>query len=564
MGVAVPGVARTSTLLALGAAGVAVVVALAAIRPTLGPPLAYDTFASVLQFDRLVSGRHLEGALGTTPKPLLTLALGLAHAAGGWVLVSLVSILAWATAVGLGTALAVRLSGIAGGAAAGALLVASPALLLETAWGLASPWALGLWFAAALVILVPKPRWGLAGVLLGLATLARLETLLLVALALVVILVRRLAARDGQGQPRAQPSGRFRLRAAVPPGPWRLGLALLALPVMLVHDALLTGDPLYWARVSAAYGDALARAGALPDAWSAARQVIGVPIGLPILSILALVGVLALVRRRAWALFLALGALGPGMGVLLVAIAASGRFADPRYLFPIQAVILFAAAIGIGSLASLAASRLRRWWNRRARADPPPQPTALGSSRGVAGRAIAACAFVVGGAGAALLASPAIGPLDGPTQATLARFQALARSADVAEPILQHELAGFLAARDWPGTAPLGDRQRLDIFSVPGNIRARLALDLDVPLTRLVATDPTRFDPGQSGPPVGQVVLHSGGDLPASSFAGYEIDAPSVVGTVLLVPLLHDVENATWVVRLDTTGGSHWGGQSKR
>jgi hypothetical protein len=171
---------------------------------------------------------------------------------------------------------------------------------------------------------------------------------------------------------------------------------------------------------------------------------------------------------------------------------------------------------------------------------------------------------VVAGAGAALLASPAIGPLDGPTQATLTRFQALARSADVAEPILQHELAGFLAARDWPGTAPLGDRQRLDIFSVPGNIRARLALDLDVPLTRLVATDPTRFDPGQSGPQVGQVVLHSGGDLPASSFAGYEIDAPSVVGTVLLVPLLHDVENATWVVRLDTTGGSHWGGQSKR
>ena len=43
-----------------------------------------------------------------------------------------------------------------------------------------------------------------------------------------------------------------------------------------------------------------------------------------------------------------------------------------------------------------------------------------------------------------------------------------------------------------------------------------------------------------------------------------QIDAPLVAGTVLLVPLLHDVANATWVVRLDTTGGSHWGGQSKR
>ena len=206
IGVAVPSVVRTSHLLAIGAAGVAVVVALAAIRPTLGPPLAYDTFASVLHFDRLVSGRHLEGALGTTPKPLLTLALGLAHAAGGWLLVSIVSILAWASAVGLGTALAARLAGIAGGAAMGALLVTSPALLLETAWGLASPWALGLWFAAALAVMAPRPRWGLAGLLLGLATLARLETVLLIGLALVAVLVRWLAGRTagaglGSGPP---------------------------------------------------------------------------------------------------------------------------------------------------------------------------------------------------------------------------------------------------------------------------------------------------------------------------------------------------------------------------
>jgi hypothetical protein len=543
---------------------VAVVVALAAIRPTLGQPLAYDTFASVLHFERLVSGRQLESALGTTPKPLLTLALGLAHAIGGWLLVSIVSILAWATAVGLGTALASRFAGIAGGAAMGALLIASPGLLLETAWGLASPWALGLWFAAALAVLGPRRRWGLAGVLLGLATLARFETVLLIGLAMGAVLVRWLAGRGGRDRPRQRPAGRFRLGAGVPPGPWRIGIGLLALPVMLVHDALLTGDPLYWARISAAYGDALARVGALPDVWSAARQVGGVPLGMPILSILALAGVYALVRRRAWTILLALGALGPGMGAFLIVIAASGRFADPRYLLPIQVVILFAAAVGIGWPASLAGARLRRWRDRRARTDPPAHRAAFVPGRRVSGRAIGALALVVVGAGIALLGSPTIGPLDAPTQATLARFQALARSADVAEPTLRHELAGFLTARDWPGTAPLGDRQRLDIFSVPGNIRARLALDLDVPLTRLIATDPTRFDPGQSGPPVGQVVLHSGGDLPASSFAGYEIDAPSVAGTILLVPLLHDVENTTWVVRLDTTGGSHWGGQSKR
>ena len=582
--VAVPDVVRTSHLLAVGAAVVAVVVALAAIRPTLGPPLAYDTFASVLHFDRIVSGRQLEAALGTTPKPLLTLALGLAHAAGGWVLVSLVSIVAWATAVGLGTALATRLAGIAGGAAMAALLVASPALLLETGWGLASTWALGLWFAAGLVVVAPRPRWGLAGLLLGAATLARLETLLLVGLAIGLLLVRRVAWDDQArrlrpwrswglrvGRPRAR---RIRLAALVPPGPWRIGFGLVALPVMLVHDALLTSDPFYCMRVSAAYGDALASVGALPDAWSAARQVMGVPLGLPVLSILAVLGVLALVRRRAWSVLLALVALGPGMGAFLIVLAATGRFADPRYLVPIQAVILVAAAVGIGFLASVAAARLGRAWGGGGRPSPPERAAALGAGPdvpvrgvpggGVPGRAFASGALVLVGAGVAFAASPAIGPLDAPTQATLARFQALARSADVAEPVLRQELAGFLSARRWPGTAPLGDRTRMDIFSVPGNLRARLALDLDVPLTRLIATDPAHLDPSKGSPDVGQVVLHSGGDVPASSYAGFEIDGPSSSGPVLLVPLLHDAADATWVVRLETSGGSHWGAQSKR
>ncbi len=601
--VAVPDFVRAGHILALGAMVVAIVVALAAIRPTLGPPLAYDTFASVLHFDRIVSGRQLEATLGTTPKPLLTLALGLAHAAGGWVMVSIISILAWATAVGLGTALAVRLAGIAAGAAMAALLVASPALLLETGWGLGSTWALGLWFAAGLVVFTPRPRWGLAGLLLGVATLARLETLLLVALALALLLVRRFARDDEPHRQRSRRSGRLpvghvpaggprhgrrRMPRALPPGPWRVGFALAALPVMLVHDALLAGDPFYWIRVSAAYGDALASVGALPDAWSAARQVAGVPLGLPVLSILAIFGVAALLRRSAWSILVGLVAFGPGMGAFLIVLAATGQFADPRYLVPIQAAILVAAAVGIGFLASAATG----WLGRARTGDRMPNQRAAkpfaGASRGLGrgtdpddardrrvqgrgafragmpGGAVAVGALILVGAGVALAASPAIGPLDAPTQATLARFQALARSADVAEPVLRHELAGFLSARRWPGTAPLGDRTRTDIFSVPGNLRARLSLDLDVPLTRLIATDPAHIDPSKGNPEVGQVVLHSGGDAPASSFAGFEIDAASSAGPVLLVPLLHDEADATWVVRLETSGGYNRGVQSKR
>ena len=558
-GVTAPGVTWANILLPLAAAAVALAVALVAIRPMSGPPLAYDTFASVVHFDRIVSGRQLESGLGTTPKPLLTFALGLAHAAGGWVGVSLASIVAWATAVGLGTALAMRLAGIAGGAAVAALLVASPTLLLETGWGLASTWGLGLWFAAGLATLSPRPRWALIGLLLGLATLARLETLLLIGFALGVVLVRWLVQSAGR---RRWPglSVRPRLRTAIPAGPWRMALGLVALPVMLAHDALLTGDPFYWLNVSAAFGNALASVGALPDAWSAARQVLAVPSGVPVQSVLALVGLVVLLDRRAWAILLGLVALGPGMGVFLVVLAASGRFADPRYLVPIQAAILVAAAIGIGALASSVVGWLGRAGRREARSRATGPRAMLGL-----GRAAAVSALVIGGAGMGLLASPTIGPLDGPTQATLARFQVLAHSADLAAPALRQALAGFASARLWPGTARLGDRSRTDIFSVPGNLRPRLALDLDVPLTRLVATDATRIDPAQGVPEVGQIVLHSGGDLPAAPFRVFEIDTPTRAGAVILVPLFHDAAAETWVVRIDTSYGLNQKGvQTKR
>lgn len=557
--IARPGLLRRSLALSLGAAAVAVLVALAAVRPTLGPPLAYDTFSSVLHFERIVSGHQLEAGLGTTPKPLLTLALGLAHAAGGWVLVSIVSILVWAAAVGLGTALAVRLAGVVGGAALAAFLVASPAFLLETAWGLASPWALGLWFAAGLAVLAPRPRWGLAGVLLGLATLARLETLLLVGLALGALAVGGLARGGWRPRRWCLPPGRLRLRPSIPPGPWRIGLALFALPVMLVHDALLTGDPFYWWRISSVYGDALASIGALPDAWSAVRQAVDVPLRMPVVSVLALTGTCALVRQRAWPIVLALLALGPGMGVSLVALAASGRFVDPRYLVPIQAAILVAAAIGIGALVALLAARMVPAWSRRAGTTMPARPA------GALRRGIAAGVLVLVGAGAALVSSPAIGPLDGPTQATLDRFRVLAHSADVAVPVLAEELDAFRAARSWPGTARLGDRSRSDIFAVPGNLRPRLALDLDVPLTRIVATNPAGMDPARGAPPVGEIVLHSGGDVPAASFEAFEIEAPALVGPVLLMPVLHDAAAATWVVQIASTGGfSSSGGGLRR
>ena len=61
----------------------AVAVAASAIRPWIAAPPAFDTAASVLHFDRIVAGRHLEQALSTTPKPLLTILYGLVYSATG-------------------------------------------------------------------------------------------------------------------------------------------------------------------------------------------------------------------------------------------------------------------------------------------------------------------------------------------------------------------------------------------------------------------------------------------------------------------------------------------------
>jgi hypothetical protein len=179
-------------------------------------------------------------------------------------------------------------------------------------------------------------------------------------------------------------------------------------------------------------------------------------------------------------------------------------------------------------------------------------------------RAIAPAALLLGSA-AALVAAPAIGPLDPSTNQTIARFRALAASADVAAPVLQRELEAWRQIRTWPGTAPLGDRRRSDVLSVPGNLRPRLATDLGLPLTRLVATDPGNVDPAQGRPQAGQIVLHSGGEVPRTAFAVLEIEAPAATGPVVLMPLLHDAGTATWIVRIDGAGGfTQGGGQISR
>lgn len=514
--------ATATAVLAITGALAALIVALLAIRPDAGSPLSYDAYAVTVHFDRIVSGHHLEDVLGTTPKPLLTVAFGLAHAVGGWTGVALVSILAWSASVGLATALAARLGGIVAGVAAAVLLIASPTLLLESAWGLGTVWAIGLWSAAGLAAIARPPRWWLCGVLLGLAALVRVETLLIVGLGLAVILGARLV-----GGPR--------------PG-WRRPLAiaagLLALPVMLAHDALLTGDPLYWTTVSASYGQALAAAGVLPTPDVALGMVRSTLAAAPVLTALAAGGAVLLVRDRRWPIVVGLAALGPGIAIALPVLAASGRLVDARYLEPIRFTVTLLAALAIG------------WgvdWVLR----PARTSTAGGPARyALAGVAVLAAVAV------AVLATPVVGPTDAATASTLARFRALSRTAEAAEPALLGVVAQTRGISDWPGSTPVPGSSRRDLFAVPGNIRPRLALDLGLPLTRLVATNPASIDLANGQPSAGEIVVHSGGDLPAEAYAPFELDAPASTGSLVLTPVLSDPGSATWVVRVDGVGGS--------
>lgn len=521
---AAPGLGvSTSTVVLVGvmAALSALAIALAGVRPNAFAPLSYDAYATTLHFERIAAGQHLEGNLGTTPKPLLTLAFGLGHALGGWTAVSVLSIVAWSLSTGVAVALATRLAGVVSGVAAAVLLIASPTLLLETAWGLGTVWAIGLWSAAALAAIARPPRWTLCGLLLGLAVLVRVETVLVVALGIVVVLALRV------------------IRGATPG--WRRPLAVAwaawSLPVMLIHDSLLTGDPLYWTKVSAVYGQALAGIGALPSPSDAAALVVTALAAAPILVVLAAAGVILLVRARAWAVLVGLAALGPGVALALPLLAASGRLADARYLEPIRCALVLPAAVTIG-YAIEAAFRLRR--------QPGPTRSLLRPRLWPA---------VVAGAVVALAASPVIAPLDAGTQATIARFRTLAQTAEIAEPQMRSRVAETPALAAWPGSSKVPGTSRQDLFAVPGNVRARLALDLGLPLTRLVATDATHMNVAGGSPPIGEIVVHSGGDVPAAAFAPFEASAPSTVGQVLVVPLLADPANVTWVVRLDMVGG---------
>lgn len=150
-------VTRVVTLARQAALWTAVAATCAWLARPLEGPAGPDAASSVLFFERIASGRHLETWVNTTPKPLLTLVLGGLHAAtGGWAAGAIASVVVAALGIVLVSELVRRVAGRSAAAFACVGLVGLTSLQAETAWSYGLPWSLALWAAAGLALQRPR------------------------------------------------------------------------------------------------------------------------------------------------------------------------------------------------------------------------------------------------------------------------------------------------------------------------------------------------------------------------------------------------------------------------
>ena len=333
-------------ILIVGLFLVSIATGLWVVQPFQTASLGRDAAAPVIHFERIAAGERLEAYLGITPKPLITLINGSVYSiARDWRPVAWMEIVAYALCVVAGAVLAMRVGSLASAAFVSTAYLVSPILLQELAFLHAVPWALLAVLVAGLATTGDRPRYWLAGFALMAGTLARLETILIVGLAFAVLILLEIRARVSSGsRPRTDAS-------------WIL-LGLLAIPVMAVHDLLLTGDPLFWTKVAQINSEVAGTA-------QGPGFVIAF-IGNHLLSIAPLVGLAAigglhLIQRRHWSLVVGLLAIGPGTAAFLLFMATRGVF----FLAPLPRCDRpwphFAAGI---SLAAIDVPAIRRWVNR--------------------------------------------------------------------------------------------------------------------------------------------------------------------------------------------------------
>lgn len=506
--------------------------------PTMLDP---DEHASALYFDRLVHGQQLEQAVFSTPKPLLTLVHGL-----GWMLFhdwrvgAALTVVAFAVAVVTFARTAARLSGPVGAVLTVVLFLGWAEWSLQVARGNSVIWVLACWGVAADALVargrspaastpVPAPasdgaaaavssvaaarpdappasaaagpRWGIAAVALLLAGLARSETWLLLP---VPVLFGLLAWRRGERR------GLLLL------------LALLAPALWLLHDALLTGSALYSAHVPSAYTDAyppgrriipLERwVGRFLRSYSHDRAAI-------LMTTSAAFGtIFLLLRRRAVGLVLAAGVLFVGVWALLGRYAADGIYISPRYFLLPNLALRGLAVFGLAVPLDLLLARLHR-------------------QRRVLWPGVAELCVILAALALSFLLWP-LTPVDDAYR--MARENSIRR--------------GQIAVAAVQTLGPVADEHGT-VLLVPSLIRNRIAVELDLPLTRVrddlltvKVRKRQRLDQQliRTLPGVDAVVI----DTRDARYAPLAVSVPTRFGADVIVPLRIDRSIGVYVVQV--------------
>jgi hypothetical protein len=505
---------------ALLAAFVAVVIVGAIIAP-LGPSLHDpDAAASVLFFHRIAARQHLEAFVPTTPKPILTLLYGAAwNVVGDWRALGLLTLVAFAVAVAAATAMALRTAGRAAAVFVAVALITSSSVALEVAHANSLIWGLAGWAIAGLAVTGGPRRSWIAGLALAGAASFRTETFVLVGIATLGCAV--LAVRPGGG-------GRGAMAR------WSgILLGWLAVPLALVHDLLLTGDPLSWLRVPAGY-TALTTPGLgrTPPLEFAADLVVRY-VGQPVLVALAVIGIVWLVQRGLVALAAGFVGLTVGIAILIGFVAWPGIYVTPRYFEQVDLGLIGAASIGAGAVGA----GLRRV-----------------AARAAGGSRAEAFGLVVAGALAVAVTVPTA-IFDTDLGRRLAEERAQSGNVERVRPILQAALGQAGSAVPAAVAGPMGlwivDPAAATLV-VPRPLWTRLAVELDSPLTRLADSWLMFRDHGvlESVRP-GQTVYHDAADTPPALYEPLETHVAAAVDGIRLVPALADPARGIWVIVIE-------------
>ena len=480
---------------------VAFMVAAVIVRPVRAVLIGSDTASSVLYFQRIVSGETLERFLGTTPKPLLTLIDGLLYAGtGDWRPIAWLALIVYALAVASAVALATRVSSTVAGVFVGAGLIACPGLLQDVALAYPVSWTLLAVCVAGLCLTASRPRYGPAAFALACGALARQEIFILIGVAVAAVVVDWWFGRS------AGDRGHER---------WLLLLALVAVPLSMIHDILLAGDPLYSLRVPTLGAEGRTVGGV----FSAIIALAVHGLGNPVLLVLAGLGVASLIRKSAWAVLLGTSTLAIGVTVVVLFVGARGLVVLDRYALPVELALIFLAGSGVATIRV-------------------PELSAL-----VARPIVLGLAAVV-----AVGVSPRIGPLDRETTERIGTEAQAGRDYRHMLPALAGEVAREPGLRASPASRdPRGRDLSGPVLYVTPRLLSIVLVDLDLRLDHVARS--SQFDPATAVAPAGAIVLHIKRVDTQGTAAWAEVDAAATFPSLSVVPVAR-LEDRAWLLRV--------------